>query len=82
MNYHQTSPLQPRALGGERRRGWLGAIQRRLAAWWRICRSYYSAAAAYEELSRLSDAELERRGLDRSSLAKELCQEHERNSRE
>jgi hypothetical protein len=28
----------------------------------------------YEELSRLSDTELARRGLDRASLAKEVCE--------
>jgi hypothetical protein len=34
---------------------------------------YSAAAARYEQLSRLSDAELGRRGLSRNSLAREVC---------
>jgi hypothetical protein len=34
---------------------------------------YYAAAAIYEQLSRLSDAELHRRGLSRASLARDVC---------
>ena len=35
---------------------------------------YYTAAAVYEQLSRLSDAELQRRGLSRATLASDICQ--------
>jgi hypothetical protein len=41
--------------------------------WLRTCSRYYEAAAVYEDLARLSDAELARRGLSRGSLAREVC---------
>jgi hypothetical protein len=47
----------------------------RLLAWVETCADYYVAAAKYEQLSRLSDAELHRRGLCRATLAWDLCQE-------
>ena len=56
-----------------------GARAQRLRRLWnwladctRTCLAHYDAAASYQELSRLSDAELRRRGLDRSTLAREL----------
>ena len=36
------------------------------------CADYYAAAAMYEQLSRLSNAELERRGLNRATLAQDV----------
>jgi hypothetical protein len=42
----------------------LGAVE-----WMATCASYYAAAGLYERLSKLSDAELRRRGLSRDSLA-------------
>jgi hypothetical protein len=36
------------------------------------CADYYAAAAIYEQLSALSDAELARRGLSRATLAREV----------
>jgi len=44
----------------------------RVAAWVKSCADHYAAATAYEELSRLSDAELKRRGLSRDILARDL----------
>lgn len=35
---------------------------------------YYTAAATYEQLSRLSDAELRRRGLSPAHLARDVCE--------
>ena len=52
-------PLSPRLLA-------------RATAWVKSCADHYAAAAAYEELSRLSDAELKRRGLSRDILARDL----------
>ena len=43
-----------------------------LAAWLNKCADRWDAAAAYEELSRLSDAQLEHRGLRRDTLAPDL----------
>ncbi len=34
--------------------------------------NYYAAAAMYEQLSKLSDAELQRRGLSRHTLARDI----------
>ena len=50
--------------------GRLGALAAHLATWCETCADYYEAAALYEELSALSDAELERRGLSRATLAR------------
>ena len=55
---------------------------RPLASWlvtWRdTCADYYAAAAMYEQLSALSDAELARCGLSRTTLARDLCAAIER----
>ena len=45
--------------------------------WLQTCAHAYAAAADYEALRHLSDAELKRRGLSRSSLAWDICQRHE-----
>jgi hypothetical protein len=44
---------------------WIG---RRIAAWVAAAADYYTAATVYEQLSRLSDAELRQRGLSRGAL--------------
>ena len=54
----------------------------RIAAWLETCADYYAAAAMYEQLSRLSDAELQRRGLSRDSLARDACASAERQGKE
>jgi hypothetical protein len=58
----------------------LAALWSRLSAWFGTCADYYEAAAAYEELARLSNAELARRGLSRDTLARDVCAAHERHS--
>ena len=40
----------------------------------RDLRRYYAAAATYEQLARLSDAELHRRGLSRATLGRDVCE--------
>jgi hypothetical protein len=52
-----------------------------LADWIETCADYYAALAMYEGLSRLSDAELHRRGLTRGSLARDVCTTFDRTSR-
>lgn len=42
------------------------------ASWMRACADYWAAAAMYDSLNRLSDAELHRRGLSRAALAQEV----------
>ena len=41
--------------------------------WMYTAADYYAAAAMYEDLSRLSDAELTRRGLSRKGLARHVA---------
>ncbi len=43
-----------------------------LAVWLNRCADQWEAAVAYEELSRLSDAQLQHRGLRRDTLARDL----------
>jgi hypothetical protein len=51
---------------------WIGSAARRIATWADTCADYYAAAAMYEQLSALSDAELARRGLSRATLARDV----------
>ena len=51
---------------------WIRCVARRIVAWADTCADYYAAAAMYEQLSRLSDAELARRGLSRATLARDV----------
>jgi hypothetical protein len=50
-----------------------GPLKARLAAWAETCIAYYEAAALYDRLSGLSNAELHRRGLSRDTLARDVC---------
>lgn len=50
---------------------WRG-LRQRLATWVKHCADRYAGAAAYDELSRLSDAELRHRSLTRDILARDL----------
>ena len=74
MNMHQRL-AQPRTQPANLAR--LGSAWALVGRWLSTCARYYRAAALFEELSRLSDAELARRGLDRATLARELCEERE-----
>jgi hypothetical protein len=61
-----------------------GPFRRRVAGiakWLRACTDYYAASALYVQLYRLSDAELHRRGLNRSTLARNVFDSVERNRR-
>ena len=53
---------------------WIKAMGQRVSAWASTCADYYNAAALYDQLRGLSDAELQRRGLSRDSLARDVCQ--------
>src|SRR5262245_16491890 len=50
----------------------LSQLRASLVKWLRDCVDAYAAAAAYENLSRLSDRELARQGLSRDILARDL----------
>jgi hypothetical protein len=64
-----------------RRHHWLRSFLADMTAWVATCAAYFKAARRYEELSRLSDAELTRRGLDRKTLAHRACADGERDCR-
>lgn len=53
--------------------GGVRPIAPRVSAWIETCVDYYAAAATYEQLSRLSDTELHRRGLARATLGRDVC---------
>ena len=52
--------------------GSLISLRSKIATWIATCADYYAAAAIYEQLSVLSDAELTRRGLSRAALAHDV----------
>jgi hypothetical protein len=49
----------------------LATLVSKIGDWVEVCADYYAAAALYEQLSALSDAELARRGLSRATLAQD-----------
>ena len=51
-----------------------------LSEWFDSCANHYAAARMYECLSRLSDAQLEHRGLSRATLAQDLFRMCDRTS--
>jgi hypothetical protein len=55
---------------GLRRR--IASFAERMAHWIEATAGRYAAAAIYDQLSRLSDAERQRRGLSRETLANDL----------
>ena len=57
-----TSERGPKVQRRNRLRAFASVLMNSLAT----CRDYYAAAAIYEELSRLSDAELQHRGFQRA----------------
>jgi len=54
--------------------GWIKSVGRRIATAASTCADYYAAAALYDQLRGLSDAELSHRGLSRDTLARDVCQ--------
>jgi hypothetical protein len=53
-------------------RDWIRQVGQRLEIWVEAYAAASATAALYEHLSRLSDAELHRRGLSRSTLARDV----------
>jgi hypothetical protein len=52
---------------------WLRSLRSRLAIWLDACADHWAAAAMYQQLTGLSDAELARRGLSRATLARDVA---------
>jgi hypothetical protein len=53
--------------------GWIKKLGQRIATCASTCADYAAAASVYEQLRGLSDAELQRRGLSRDTLARDAC---------
>jgi hypothetical protein len=49
------------------------SVGARLLAWAGTCAAHWEAAALYDQLSALSDADLARRGLSRATLARDVA---------
>jgi hypothetical protein len=58
-----------------------GALWTKVAAWLETCADHYAAAAVYQQLSGLSDAELHKRGLSRDTLGRDVLQSCDRTVR-
>ena len=54
------------------------SLAQRVTTWANTCADYYAAAALYDQLNGLSNAELHRRGLSRDTLARDVCQSCDR----
>jgi hypothetical protein len=52
-----------------------------ITAWIDVCADCYAATAMHEQLSRLSDTELQRRGLARADVARHVCAATDRSRR-
>ena len=75
MTIHdQILPTVVLAAGEPRRTlsDWITCVGRRIVTWAETCADYHAAAAMYEQLSALSDAELMRRDLSRATLARHV----------
>jgi hypothetical protein len=73
----QTDPASAEAVSqetsGRPRHDRLRALGAYLVTWCESCTDYGEAAALYEQLSALSDAELHRRGFSRATLGRAVC---------
>jgi hypothetical protein len=74
MTTHEQTLATEALEAGERTQSlsdWIRCAGRRIVTWADTCADYYAAAAMYQQLSALSDAELARRGLSRATLARD-----------
>jgi len=67
-----TAPVAPRKAGRLPLVARISSIARWVSDYIEMMASYYAAATMYEQLSKLSDAELQRRGLSRHTLATDV----------
>jgi hypothetical protein len=54
------------------------SLAAKVVAWIDTCADYWAAASLYEQMSKLSDAELNRRGLSRATLAMDIVRRCDR----
>jgi hypothetical protein len=72
MGNQKTSTVPQRRGAKEPAAQWFGLFLAWIDAWFTTCRAYYRAAVAYEELYRLSDAELRQHNTSRRTLARDV----------
>ncbi len=73
MLFAQPLPIEAAAASESTASDWLKSMGQHISVWATTCADYYAAAALYDELRGLSDAELQRRGLSRDTLARDTC---------
>jgi hypothetical protein len=76
MRNHSTAPAPSSLMAPLHTRAWRGAklIAAKIATYVACWRQAYAAAALYDELYKVSDAELERRGIARGELHRHLAE--------
>ena len=76
MNMHESFASLEEIVCGKpaSRASWLGSMRARFAELLKGCADFYAAAAAYDDLSRLSDLQLKHRGSSRDILARDLSE--------
>ena len=76
MTAHHSSMFETTSLASTGRlvAAGLFTLKAQVGAWLQTCADYYEAAALFDQLSGLSDAELSRRGLSRATLARDVCE--------
>jgi hypothetical protein len=79
MNMHERFAAPEAILVGAETAGptsWLRSLRTCVARWAKTFSDCWVAAAAYDDLSRLSDTQLKHRGLSRDILARDLGEWH------
>lgn len=71
-NMLEAAPAASRGAGGLRLAARISSIAKAISDYIDMMADFYAAATLYDELSRLSDAELHRRGLSRDILARDV----------
>jgi hypothetical protein len=68
----ELTPAAPHVAGGLQLAKRISWMAKRIVEYIETRADHYAAAAMYQQLSRLSDAELHHRGLSRSTLARDV----------
>jgi hypothetical protein len=77
----EAGPAASRSTGGLRLATLIPSMAKRIGGYIEAVADYYAATTIYEQLNRLSDAELHRRGLSRENLARDGLATHDRAGR-
>ena len=71
-NVLEIAPVASSSTGGWGLKARISSMAKWVGDYIKMMAEYYAAATMYEQLSKLSDAELRRRGLSRHSLARDV----------